>query len=141
MDLCNRLRNMIKECTVSISSEDEATAIAARGLMQSAVMCVDVLAKALGQEAMWSDTLVETLEELNESARSVSVTLLTTSKESEANMDLLKLLGSIYLCCGTICACTGPRAVALLSVRSQYLLTIFAIYLIFCFAGSYGSHD
>jgi hypothetical protein len=114
---------------LTVLSEDETTAMAARGLMQSAVMCVDVLAKALGEEALWADTLIEALQELNEGARSVSASLSNASKESEANMDLLKLLGSIYLCCGTICACTGPRSVAFLSVRLSPLLISYCRFL------------
>lgn len=97
-------------------SKSRDLAASSRGLMQSGVMCIDVLAKSLGRESVWSDVLVETLGELVSLSKSIVSIFDAAKSGSEESLEFLKLMGSLLLCCGSICSTIGPRCVSFLSV-------------------------
>ena len=112
-----------------LSPELEVDAAAPRvsfsiGLVQSSLMCIDVLARNLGGSFDWSQELGETIAEIVQwtTAFSTTLTALQSHADEEATneqriVDCLKLLGSSFLCGGTICGALGPRSLKNLGVR------------------------
>ena len=96
-------------------------------LAQSSLLCIDLLSRAFGKHATWVAVQMELLRELLGLARSISQRFLaTTSKSTRQKQSLvpsaddtdnmLKLLGSTVLCCGTICGAVKVRALPFLAV-------------------------
>ena len=77
------------------------------GLLQSSVLCLDVLTRSLGKSHGWKEILTDTLREL------VSLAWELSSKPSVSSEELL---ASVLLCCGTLAATVGPAAVQILPV-------------------------
>ena len=94
------------------------------GFIQSSFMCVDVLARNLGVSFDWSDELSQTLSDV---VRWSSQLMQLYSKRSSADGEVekeqlvaecMKLLGSCFLCGGTICGVLGPRSLNNLAVAT-----------------------
>ena len=91
------------------------------GFIQSSFMCVDVLARNLGVSFDWSDELSQTLSDV---VRWSSQLMELYSKRKSGDevdkeqhiADCMKLLGSCFLCGGTICGVLGPRSLNNLAV-------------------------
>ena len=123
------------------SAEDHHRSI---GLAQSALMCIDVLAKFLSRNPEWVKDVMETLTEVL--ALITALTALTDVKGGsssnskgpkislESTVEYLKLQGSAFLCSGTLCGQLGPKALAQLSVsQSIHGCSIFLT--CFCYLG------
>jgi hypothetical protein len=97
------------------------------GITQSSLMCIDILAKYLcssnSNNAEWLDKLSAILNDMV--TLSATVKKMISSIKDESNKDeLYKLLGSIYLCCSTLCGGMKARALAQLPVRLYYIIKI-----------------
>ena len=100
------------------------------GFIQSSFMCVDVLARNLGVSFDWSDELSQTLSDV---VRWSSQLMELYSKRSNVDgddreqhvADCMKLLGSCFLCGGTICGVLGPRSLnnlAVLTIMQSHVI-------------------
>jgi hypothetical protein len=119
------------------------------GLAQSALMCIDVLARFLGKRLDWGEILSETLREVVElSATLATLTASVAEAEAEAKIpatatpgkgkkakkaatgtmgqenaalqiEYCKLLGSTSLCAATLCSVLGAPALPFLPVGSS----------------------
>ena len=105
------------------------------GLAQSAVLCIDILARSLGAAAPGQPCAPEMLAALADTV------LLATAIRAEVSAedavldravgdasdekehwiaDLLKLLGSTFLLCGTLFGAVGPKSLPHLAVRTIF---------------------
>jgi hypothetical protein len=113
LDLCSRLREVVKKYSNEVI---DVAATRPRGLVHSAIICIDVLAKSLDKNTPgWIDVLSGTVDEIVALCSTLSAALVKGGSK-EINLELLTLQGSAYLCCGTICGAIGPRALSILSV-------------------------
>jgi hypothetical protein len=95
------------------------------GLTQSAILCIDVITRSISfSNSEWIENVLTALGSLLELAQTiynelqaVSVSSLTQAL-SERYQGLMKLLGSVYLCCGTLARSAGPRTLTYLTVSS-----------------------
>lgn len=95
------------------TSEDasEQSKICSSGLVQSSLMCIDVLARHLGTSFEWSTELTGTIAEIV----TWSAQLMNSSLQNQA-LECMKLLGSAFICGGAVCGALGPRSLSHLSV-------------------------
>jgi hypothetical protein len=91
-------------------------------------MCIDVIARHLGTCVSggpnpWIDQLSTLLEEFVTISVSIHKRILdmTQTKNQTYLEDYLKLLGSLYLCCGTMCGVIKVRALGQLQVTNAVL--------------------
>lgn len=115
-DLSARMRSMISKFfqqhvqnDKNISEEISSARSSQSALVQSAIMCLDVLMQYLGKVATWKDELLAILAEFLEY---VPVMYKSCSVESKLAvhakpLELKKLLGSVLLACSTICKVLG----------------------------------
>ena len=119
------LRSMIDQSLPNIV--DTAVTVDSRasysiGFIQSAFMCVDVLARNLGVSFDWSEELSQTLSDIVRwSSELMQLYSKRTSEEDSVDKDqhvaeCMKLLGSCFLCGGTTCGVLGPRSLSNLAV-------------------------
>ena len=147
LDLVGNLRQTITDVEPFLKSYsiDASTHI---GLAQSAMMCIDLLSRNLGKSTDWTETLVDTLAQLCDFAVQLSSqtdamqdTKKRKRRDSKSENDLnsslefMKLLGSTYLCIGSLCGSVDAHALPLLSKimgtmlgsltkQGQYLISI-----------------
>ena len=134
MDLVVRLRSSIRGALPDhISShiaaaeeevdDEERNEEARVGIAQSAMLCIDVLARKLTKHKDWVKPMTETLVEFAHIASILAENIYVAEssaklRESDADSeDLLKILGSTVLCCGSLCGVSKARALPQLSVR------------------------
>jgi hypothetical protein len=138
MDLVMRLRSGIVRAipglALSSSNDDDAedsdgdigdASVAARvGIAQSSLLCIDVLARKFSKQKDWINPMTETLAEFTYLATQLvsSIYDVGASKSNVSELDIdmedmLKLLGSTVLCCGSLCAVAKARALPHLAVR------------------------
>ena len=108
------------------------------GLAQSALMCIDVLARFLGKRLDWSSILTETLQEIVNLCSVLAALTNATVSSSDASAasaakskakkvagisavalqaEYMKLFGSAALCTATLSSVLGAAALTLLPVR------------------------
>lgn len=114
----------LKLSTKSTSASEESQHKSV-GLAQSALMCIDVLAKFLAKKPDWVKDLERTLTEVMTLISSLAaLTDPQTSNKSSSKLstesiaEYLKLQGSAFLCCGTLCGQLGPKSLSQLSVSN-----------------------
>ena len=140
LDLMANLRQALRSSVPALLAKDDSSSMGdgeptelCVGLSQSALMCIDVLVRHLGSGA--KECLLETLEDVFSFATIAGekIALISTlapathtagkgkkkktepaaaagSAPSSLATELLKLQGSSYLCCGTVCAVLGAPA-------------------------------
>ena len=155
---CNN--SLCRSRTSSIDSVDTHDGRQTRGekisLAQSALMCLDSLARHLGKCRDWPESLTEALQELtnmsaamkdhiNQQAQerpAVSEALSVRKRTKRSGSDLsaasagsyanvsinheLKLVASLFLCCGTIVKAVGPRALQQLGPLLDHMVSFMA---------------
>lgn len=129
LDLVGHLRGAVRE--VIPPSSGPATAVSEErslqiGLAQSALMCIDVLAKNLGSGREWQTTLCETLSEILELSSSLikltkpQPASSTKRKAAQAQAETLlgdvRLLASAFLCIGSLVRAVGAKTLPVLPV-------------------------
>lgn len=118
------LRGMIDQSLPNIlgtAVTGDSSASFSIGFVQSAFMCVDVLARNLGVSFDWSEELGQTLSDV---VRWSSELMQLYSRRTSADgvdkdqhvAECMKLLGSCFLCGGTTCGVLGPRSLSNLAV-------------------------
>eukprot|EP01036_Dinobryon_divergens_P025487 gene25488-34039_t len=133
IELSMSLRSMIDQSLPNIV--DTAVTVDSRasysiGFIQSAFMCVDVLARNLGVSFDWSEELSQTLSDIVRwSSELMQLYSKRTSEEDSVDKDqhvaeCMKLLGSCFLCGGTTCGVLGPRSLSNLAAFMNNLLTV-----------------
>lgn len=105
-------------------SKKASLALADINLLQSSVMCIDTLARSLGKNKDWQAAVIESLKENIDFSREV----FQLSVNHPSSHELMKLLGTIYLCCSTQCASIGVKALPLLGVFVPSMLDSLAHY-------------
>jgi hypothetical protein len=136
-------RPLLKDSADAASSEFHQQS----GLAQSALMCIDVLARFLGKRLDWGEILSETLREVVEMSATLATltgpvveaevpatatpgkgkkakkTVTATAGQENAALqsEYCKLLGSTSLCAATLCSVLGAPALPFLPVSSPRL--------------------
>lgn len=97
------------------------------GLSQSALLCLDSLTRHIGKSknaeirGLWAplcaDLLKDSLSLHNSLNQFLEIELANVHFEGSGGIDLIKLMGSNFLMCGTCCQALGPKALTNLAVR------------------------
>ena len=150
LDLVGNLRQTINDVEPYLNNRSSDGSLYI-GLAQSALICIDLLSRSLGNSAEWTAILVETLSQLSEFTSTLSSQTdgaqdslkkrkrrdsKTDSDLSPPSLELMKLLGSAYLCIGSVCGSIGSQSLPFLSKimgnmleslnkQGQYLISIF----------------
>lgn len=150
LDLVGNLRQTITDVEPFLKNRSSDGSLHI-GLAQSALICIDLLSRNLGKNAEWADALVETLSQLSEFTSKLSSQTdatedlvkkrkrrdsKTDSDLSPPSLELMKLLGSAYLCIGSICGSIGAQSLPFLAKlmgnmlesltkQGQFLISIF----------------
>lgn len=108
---------------LSATDEDDVEgSVAARvGIAQSSLLCIDVLARKFSKQKDWVAPMTETLVEFTHMASELSLSIYGDEENDIEVEDLLKLLGSTLLCCGSLCSVSKARALPQLVVRTIFL--------------------
>ena len=130
LDLNSNLRKTIKDNLKIHDNKINIDSIIFAGLVQTSLMCQDVLAKHLGTSDKWIDELLDTVAELIEISKYI-LNSLKNVNDDELVCEYLKILGSTYLCSGTIVTVLGPRCLPHLSVSSSFYCLIYSLIIIF----------
>jgi hypothetical protein len=152
LDLNAHLRQVVQaflpalQATSTSSSAPPASFHQQSGLAQSALMCIDVLARFLGKRLDWGDIITDTLNEVvafnntlvpmvnppaqsadasgaNDGSKSAkkakkngSTSAATVAASPALQTEYTKLLGSSTLCAATLCTVLGAKSLPQLPV-------------------------
>ena len=145
LDLNTHLRQVVQDFLPTLKACSAGAAAPAdfhqlSGLAQSALMCMDVLARFLGKRLDWAEVLTDTLKEIVEvgttlaaltgpettqAAADVTASAKKSKKSSSTSAqcspaqqgEYLKLMGSASLCTATLCSVLGAPSLSFLPVR------------------------
>ncbi len=102
-------------------------------LVQSAIMCADILLQHMGKNKAWKNEIVAFMDSIVKAIPVIyhnSIAKKTLSELSAIALDQKKLLGSMLLCQATIYRMLGANMLAYLPVSSFF----------FCYFSSFVSH-
>ena len=80
-------------------------------LLQSSIMCVDTLVRSLGQDKNWQPEVFISLNETFD----LSTKIYALCVKHKNSHELMKVLGTLYLCCSTICAAIKAKSLPILT--------------------------
>jgi len=129
LDLADRLKESVlvavpDDCEERMDEDNDVSPAARIGIAQSALLCIDVLAREFVNKREWIVPMTDILVCFTKLVTRVT-TMLYSDGCNEQDEELQKLLGSSLLCCGTICGLTKARSLpALASLMNGMLLTI-----------------
>jgi hypothetical protein len=131
-DLCHRLRQTVLSCfridssssgatdaNVSTSADQIHFNLSSFGLSQSALLCIDIIARQFMKYKEWVKPMHEFLVDFVKLTQTLSIKISSTSFlqfSSVIQDEILKLLGSAFLCCGTLAGISKTKALPLLPV-------------------------
>lgn len=128
LDLCNRLRRTVLNCVLpeslslaspSVSSDQIHLNISSIGLSQSSLLCIDIIARQFMKYKDWVKPMNEFLADFVKLTETLSLKISSNSflQFTSVHQDeVLKLLGSAFLCCGTLSGISKTKALPLLPV-------------------------
>jgi hypothetical protein len=144
LDLCNRLRQTVLCCLTNDTSASSSALtsadqiqlnITAFGLSQSALLCIDIIARQFMKFKEWVKPMNEFLSDFVKLTETLTLKISSPSFLQYSNIiqdEVLKLLGSAFLCCGTLSGISKTKALPFLPVRLSLLfLPSFLPFLIF----------
>ena len=91
------------------------------GMIQSALLCLDMLVRNLGKQASWNEPLTSFMSDMMHVAEAVvaaasNAYALKKWDLKPNDVEYVKLLGSVFLCCGTITSAIRVLALPFLAV-------------------------
>lgn len=91
-------------------------------MIQSALLCLDMLVRSLGKQASWNEALTSVMSDMMHVTEAVvaaaSNAFAMKKWDLKSNeVEYVKLLGSVYLCCGTITSAIRVLALPFLAVN------------------------
>lgn len=123
LDLSSHVRDIIRKhaqqlLSQSSSSGSNSAANNQTALVQSAIMCLDILVQLLGSSGSWAQELNSILDEfvvMSEKLYAYIESIESTVASGKA-VEVKKLLGSVFLCIATCCKMLGAGCLSKFSV-------------------------
>lgn len=84
------------------------------GIAQSALLGIDILARQFASAKEWATPMTEALGQLAGMADAVAESIKELPVDAAVTQEVFKLLGSFYLCCGTLCSAAKVRSLPFL---------------------------
>ena len=122
-DLSNRLRTTVSSC-FNLNDENNLLNYKLIGVSQSALLCIDILARQFLKNKAWIKPMSQYLSVLVQLIEKLSNHIYTSTNTSISDKDEeLKLLGSAFLCSSTLLSVSKTKSLPFLPVSISIIIT------------------
>eukprot|EP00981_Chlorochromonas_danica_P010220 scaffold3058_cov165-Ochromonas_danica.AAC.11 len=124
IDLSSHVRDIIRKHAQQLLSQSSSSGSSSNAannqtaLVQSAIMCLDILVQLLGASGSWAQELNSILDEFVEMSEKLYAYIesIESAVVSGKAVEVKKLLGSVFLCIATCCKMLGAGCLSKFSV-------------------------
>ena len=131
LDLASQLLDSVKESVpddilaTSMESQEVGHELVGRlGIAQSALLGIDILARQFASAKEWASPMTDALGQLSTIVQGVADTIQDFPVDAAVTQEVFKLLGSFYLCCGTLCSAAKVRSLPFLESLMNRMLNL-----------------